>query len=151
MNKLSKCSGIVFFPMARETFCRLVVEAKCLGLDVITSKNYGASMEEWFDELEGKILIREINVYSHQSIDAFYDEEETNFEPCSVYFGLAYNFNGVTFNDEEDEFENDELEEYVPRDGEVAEQYFEYFLITLLNKLLLSISIAFVAASTASL
>jgi hypothetical protein len=81
------------------------------------------------DELEGKILIREINVYSHQSIDAFYDEEETNFEPCSVYFGLAYNFNGVTFNDEEDEFENDELEEYVPRDGEVAEQYFEYFLI----------------------
>jgi len=57
LNELSKCSGIVFFPMARETFCRLVVEAKCLGLNVITSKNYGASLESWFDELSGIDLI----------------------------------------------------------------------------------------------
>jgi hypothetical protein len=79
-------------------------------------------------ELEGKILVREINVYGSQSIDAFYDDEEENFEPCSVYYGLAYNFCGITFNDE-DEFEGNELEEYVPRDGEVEEQYFEYYLI----------------------
>ena len=80
------------------------------------------------DELEGKILVRKINVYGSQSIDAFYDDEEENFEPCSVYYGLAYNFCGITFNDE-DEFEGNELEEYVPRDGEVEEQYFEYYLI----------------------
>jgi hypothetical protein len=34
----------------------LVVEAKCLGLNVITTKNYGASLEGWFD-LEGLELI----------------------------------------------------------------------------------------------
>jgi len=80
------------------------------------------------DELEGKILVREINVYGSQSIDAFYDDEEENFVSCSVYYGLAYNFCGITFNDE-DEFEGNELEEYVPREGEVEEQYFEYYLI----------------------
>jgi hypothetical protein len=35
----------------------LVVESKCLGLNVITSKNYGASLEPWFDELSGSDLI----------------------------------------------------------------------------------------------
>lgn len=49
LDKLSDCSQLVFFPIARETFCRLVVEAKCMGLNVITTKNYGASLETWFD------------------------------------------------------------------------------------------------------
>lgn len=57
LENMAKCKGLVFFPIARETFCRLVVEAKCLGLDVITSKNYGASLEDWFDEMNGKDLI----------------------------------------------------------------------------------------------
>jgi hypothetical protein len=57
LQKLSECQGLVFYPIARETFCRLVVEAKCLGLEVTTSKNYGASKEEWFDELSGKDMI----------------------------------------------------------------------------------------------
>ena len=57
LQKLSECQGLVFYPIARETFCRLVVEAKCLGLDVTTSKNYGASKEEWFDELSGNDMI----------------------------------------------------------------------------------------------
>jgi len=38
----------VFFPLARESLCRFVVEAKCLGLNVITSQNYGASLSFWF-------------------------------------------------------------------------------------------------------
>jgi hypothetical protein len=74
LENLAKCKGIVFFPLARETFCRLVVEAKSLGLDVITSKNYGASLENWFHELSGieminflknqtKINIEKINQY----------------------------------------------------------------------------------------
>jgi len=57
LKNLSKCSGLVFYPLARETFCRLVVEAKCLGLDVITSKNYGATLEPWFDNLNKQELI----------------------------------------------------------------------------------------------
>jgi hypothetical protein len=57
LENLAKCDGLVFYPLARETFCRLVVEAKCLGLNVITSKNYGASLESWFDELSGLTLI----------------------------------------------------------------------------------------------
>jgi hypothetical protein len=57
LRNMSTCEGLVFFPLARETFCRLVVEAKCLGLNVITSKNYGASLENWFDELSEKELI----------------------------------------------------------------------------------------------
>jgi hypothetical protein len=57
LSNLSKCQGIVFFPIARETFCRLVVESKCLELDVKTSKNYGASLEPWFDSLIGVDLI----------------------------------------------------------------------------------------------
>lgn len=76
------------------------------------------------DELEGKILVREINVYSSQSIDAFYDEEE-DLEPTSVYYGLAYSFNGVIFGEEEDEI--NELEEYFSDEEE--ERYFEYYLI----------------------
>jgi glycosyltransferase involved in cell wall biosynthesis len=49
LSKLAQCSHLVFFPIARETFCRLVVEAKCMGLEVITTKNYGASLEGYFD------------------------------------------------------------------------------------------------------
>jgi hypothetical protein len=78
------------------------------------------------DELEGKILVREINVYSPQSIDAFYDEEE-DLEPSSVFYGLAYSFNGVIFGEEEDEI--NELEEYVSDEEEEEERYFEYYLI----------------------
>ena len=81
------------------------------------------------EELEGKILIREINVYKTQSLDALYDEDE-DLEPSSVYHGLAYNFNGVFFSDgEDDEYEVDELEEYIPDDEEEEERYFEYYQI----------------------
>lgn len=57
LENFAKCKGIVFYPLARETFCRLVVEAKCMGLKVITSKNYGASLEPWFDKYSGEELI----------------------------------------------------------------------------------------------
>lgn len=57
LEQFAKCKGIIFYPLARETFCRLVVEAKCMGLKVITSKNYGASLEPWFDKYSGNELI----------------------------------------------------------------------------------------------
>lgn len=57
LQSIGECSKLVFIPIARETFCRLVVEAKCLGLEVITTKNYGASLEGWFDAMSGQDLI----------------------------------------------------------------------------------------------
>jgi hypothetical protein len=79
------------------------------------------------NELEGKILVREINVYSKQKIDAFYDKEES-LEPSSVYFGLAYDFSGIEFGHDEDDV-YDELQEYIPEDREEEEQFFEYYKI----------------------
>jgi len=69
LENLSKCKGLVFLPLARETFCRLVVEAKCLGLDVLTTKNYGASLEEWFEKLNGEDLIEFLRINSKNNIE----------------------------------------------------------------------------------
>lgn len=67
LNQLSDCSNLVFFPIARETFCRLVVEAKCMGLDVITTKNYGASLETWFD-MKGEDLIKFLKIKTEKNL-----------------------------------------------------------------------------------
>jgi len=48
LSTMSQYSKLVFIPLARETLCRLVVEARCLGLQVLTTQNYGASKSEWF-------------------------------------------------------------------------------------------------------
>jgi hypothetical protein len=44
-----------------------VMEARMLGLNVITSKNYGASTSEWF-KLSGDKLISEIQSLNNQSL-----------------------------------------------------------------------------------
>jgi hypothetical protein len=69
LHNLSKHKGLVFYPIARETFCRLVVEAKCLEMDVITSKNYGASKEGWFDVLNGEELIEFLRDQTKNNIE----------------------------------------------------------------------------------
>jgi hypothetical protein len=56
LSDMAKFSTLVFFPIARETYCRIVVEAKCLGLDVITNRNYGVTLEDYFD-LKGMDMI----------------------------------------------------------------------------------------------
>jgi hypothetical protein len=50
IKKLSDYSTLVFFPIARESCCRLIVEAKCLGLNVITNNNSGAFLSDWFSK-----------------------------------------------------------------------------------------------------
>jgi hypothetical protein len=67
LSKMAQCSHLVFFPIARETFCRLVVEAKCMGLNVITSKNYGASLEGWFD-MGGQELIDFLRMQTEENL-----------------------------------------------------------------------------------
>jgi hypothetical protein len=52
----------------------LVVEAKCLNLEVITTKNYGASLEGWFDAMSGQDLInflRSQTEYNMEKISKF--------------------------------------------------------------------------------
>jgi len=56
IQKLSQYPALVFFPIARETCCRLLVEAKCMDMNVITSSNSGAFKSDWFMK-SGKNLI----------------------------------------------------------------------------------------------
>ena len=46
---LSMYSSLAFHPSTPETCCRLVLEAKMLGLKVITNELIGASYEPWYD------------------------------------------------------------------------------------------------------
>ena len=42
-------SSLAFHPSTPETCCRLVLEAKMLGLKVYTNELIGASYEPWYD------------------------------------------------------------------------------------------------------
>tara|TARA_R110000744_G_scaffold144939_2_gene257081 strand:+ start:334 stop:1158 length:825 start_codon:yes stop_codon:yes gene_type:complete len=68
LDNLSKYSTLVFFPIARESCCRLVVEARCLGMNVITSKNYGAVLEPWFS-LWGRDLIKLLRKNTERNLE----------------------------------------------------------------------------------
>lgn len=78
LTDMAKFSTFVFFPMARETYCRVIVEAKCLGLDVFTTyigpsstnqdpNNYGASMEDYFG-LKGLEMINYLRMGNKMNI-----------------------------------------------------------------------------------
>lgn len=67
LREMATFSNLVFLPIARETFCRLVVEAKCMGLNVITTKNYGASLEGYF-EMIGQELIDLLRIQTEENI-----------------------------------------------------------------------------------
>ena len=47
---------MIFFPKTPETLSRICVEARMMGMSVITNKNVGASYEDWF-VLKGKDMI----------------------------------------------------------------------------------------------
>tara|TARA_R110000824_G_scaffold55069_19_gene151799 strand:- start:4804 stop:5652 length:849 start_codon:yes stop_codon:yes gene_type:complete len=53
---LSEYSSLAFHPSTPETCCRLVLEAKMIGLKIYTNKLIGASYEPWY-ELNGTPLI----------------------------------------------------------------------------------------------
>lgn len=55
LETLSRYSTLVFHPATPETFCRIAIEAKIMGLEVITNNLIGASYEDWYD-LNGKEL-----------------------------------------------------------------------------------------------
>jgi len=57
LRELARYSCLVFIPVARESCCRLLVEARCLGLNTITTPNSGAWLSDWYN-LSGKELIK---------------------------------------------------------------------------------------------
>jgi len=54
---ISKNEYFLFLPQCVETLSRIVVEAKMLGVKVITNNKIGAASESWFKELRGDDLI----------------------------------------------------------------------------------------------
>jgi len=60
MKNLSLYTTLVFMPQAKESLCRLVVEARALELNVITPITYGASTSHWF-KLNGENLTNYLN------------------------------------------------------------------------------------------
>ncbi len=68
LNMLSNYKGIVFFPLARETMCRMIVEARCLNMEIMTTKNYGAVLESWFD-YSGMNLINFLRYNTNKNIE----------------------------------------------------------------------------------
>lgn len=56
LSLLGSCNKFVFFPKTPETLSRVIVEARMMGLSIITNKNVGATQEEWY-KLKGLPLI----------------------------------------------------------------------------------------------
>jgi hypothetical protein len=56
-NTIAKYKGLAYFPRVKESFCRLVVEAKAMLLDVYTGNNFGVTKEPWFHELDKDKII----------------------------------------------------------------------------------------------
>ena len=56
LTRLGKSKKFVFLPKTPETLSRIVVEARMMGLSVITNNLVGATKEEWF-KLKGIELI----------------------------------------------------------------------------------------------
>jgi len=56
LNTIAKYSGLVFLPQSPETFCRLIYEAKVIGLKIKTNKNSGIIHEEWVKDREVNLI-----------------------------------------------------------------------------------------------
>ena len=57
MLEMSQHQKLVFFSQVLETYCRLVVEAKMLGCQIITNRNNACTYEDWFSKYTGTELI----------------------------------------------------------------------------------------------
>ena len=57
LSRLATYKRLVFFPQTPETLSRIVVEARMMGMAVITNQNVGATKEPWF-HLKGEDLIK---------------------------------------------------------------------------------------------
>ena len=60
LKQMSEHNTFVFFPKTPETLSRVIVEARMLGLTIITNKSVGATHEEWY-QLKGVDLIKKVS------------------------------------------------------------------------------------------
>ena len=57
IRQLSECDRLVFFPRVLESFNRVLLEARMLGLKLSTNSLNGCTSEDWFREYRGEELI----------------------------------------------------------------------------------------------
>jgi len=57
IKKMSEYKGLIFFSHSVETCCRLVLEARMLGLSLRTDNRVGCTYESWFGKYKGIELI----------------------------------------------------------------------------------------------
>ena len=50
------------------SFCRLVVEARALGLEVISSDNYGVTKENWYKTVDKKDILGYLSKGSEEAL-----------------------------------------------------------------------------------
>jgi len=69
MNEMAGFTTLVFTPGARESLCRLVVEAKCIGLNVITTTMpYGATASPFY-EMDSNAIIYYLREKSKRNLE----------------------------------------------------------------------------------
>jgi hypothetical protein len=69
---LGENGKFIFLPKTPETLSRIVVEARMMGMSVVTNKLVGATREDWFS-LKGEDLI-ELMVNKRQEIPKTLEE-----------------------------------------------------------------------------
>jgi hypothetical protein len=72
LERLGKNEAFVFFPKTPETLSRIVVEARMMGVKIITNKLVGATKEEWF-KLKGVELVEEMRARREQILKTIVD------------------------------------------------------------------------------
>jgi len=66
---LARQPALVYFPIVKESFCRVVVEARAMYMNVLTTKNYGAVKEPWYSQYMGHNLCKFLKESSKKNID----------------------------------------------------------------------------------
>ena len=72
LKQMAANDKLAFFPMTPETLCRVVVEARMLGVEVHTNSRVGATSEDWF-RLGGKELISLMRRKRGEIVDTIID------------------------------------------------------------------------------
>jgi len=88
IREIAPYESLCFFPKVLESFSRIVVEAKMLGLKILTTpKKLGAASEPWFN-LSGKELQGIIRTRVNEALESFRtifeDEEEEKKEIIAI-------------------------------------------------------------------
>lgn len=74
INELSKYEGLAFFSHAFESCCRLLVEARVLGLKIVTDDKNGCTYEDWFREYSGEELLDFVESKTMQTMQRIEEE-----------------------------------------------------------------------------